>query len=219
MKKIIVSPSILSADFAKLGEELKTMESSGAEWIHFDVMDGHFVPNISFGLPVLKSIKNRHHMFNDVHIMISDPLTYGPQFADAGANLVTFHYEAVKKSKIENVISAIKAKNCKVGISIKPKTDVKKIYPYLDKVDLVLVMSVEPGFGGQAFMESSLDKIFKLDRMIKRKKLATLIEVDGGINEETGKRCVEAGVDVLVAGSYLFNKSDVKKRISHLKGE
>ena len=182
-------------------------------------MDGHFVPNISFGMPVLKSIAHTTKLFNDVHIMIDDPLTYGPEFVKAGANLVTFHYEAVNEDQVEKVISTIKESGAKVGLSIKPKTSVDKIIKYLDKIDLVLVMSVEPGFGGQSFIENSLDKIKYLRKYIDENKLNVLIEVDGGINEETAKKCRLAGVDVLVAGSYLFNKTDTKERISKLKGE
>lgn len=216
MKKTIVSPSLLSADFKNLLRDIKKVDESGAEWLHFDVMDGHFVPNISFGIPVLKDIYNVHNMLNDVHIMVSDPLTYGPLFAKNGADLVTFHYEAMP-NKIEDIIIAIRNQSAKVGISIKPNTPVELIYPYLNKVDLVLVMSVEPGFGGQSFIEDSLNKISSLRKYIDDNKLSCLIEVDGGINDITGTKCKEAGADVLVAGSYLFGHDDIKERISALK--
>lgn len=219
MKKVFVSPSLLAADFNNLKSELELMENSGASLIHFDVMDGHFVKNISFGVPVLKSICRSHHLINDVHIMISDPLTYGPIFAKNGADIVTFHYEAVKDEEVMDVIKAISDENCRVGLAIKPGTSVESILKFLPDLDLILVMSVEPGFGGQAFQEQSLEKIRKLRAYIDENNLSTLIEVDGGINDVTGSRCVAAGVDVLVAGSYLFNKSDVKKRIALLKGE
>lgn len=219
MKKVFVSPSILAADFNNLKSELELMENSGASLIHFDVMDGHFVKNISFGVPVLKSICRSHHLINDVHIMVSDPLTYGPIFAKNGADIVTFHYEAVKDEEVMDVINAISKENCRVGLAIKPGTSVESILKFLPDLDLILVMSVEPGFGGQAFQEQSLEKIRKLRAYIDENNLSVLIEVDGGINDVTGARCVAAGVDVLVAGSYLFNKSDVKKRIALLKGE
>lgn len=219
-KQLIVAPSILSADFLILADELKTIEEAGAKYIHFDVMDGHFVPNISFGIPLLDSIvKAKTKMINDVHIMISDPLKYGPLFARHGADIVTFHYEAVKKAQIEEVITAIKQAGSKVGISIKPNTNVKLILPYLKKLDLVLVMSVEPGFGGQSFMANSLDKIKTLRRFIDNNNLNVLIEVDGGINKETAKLVKDAGVDIVVAGSYLFGKTDIKQRIAGLISE
>ena len=218
MKKILVAPSILSADFTRLGEELKTIESSGADFVHFDVMDGHFVNNISFGVPVLKSINGKHHMVNDVHIMISDPKKYAKPFIDAGAQILTFHYEACSDAhEVHEVIHLIHELGCRVGLSIKPNTDVKVLDEFLNHLDLVLIMSVEPGFGGQSFMENSLDKISYLRRVIDERKLNCLIEVDGGINEETAKRCKDAGVDVLVAGSYLFGHEDVKERIALLK--
>jgi len=218
MKDMIIAPSILSADFTDLGNEIKLVEKLGAEYLHFDVMDGHFVPNISFGIPVLKSINGTHKMVNDVHIMISDPLFYAEKFCNSGADILTFHLEAIKKKEdVKKCIDLIHSKGIKVGISIKPGTPVKNVLPYLSDIDLVLVMSVEPGFGGQLFMENALDKIKELRKEISDKKLKCLIEVDGGINEETGKLCKEAGADVLVAGSYLFGHKDIKKRMESLR--
>lgn len=218
-RKKYIAPSLLAANFTNLDSELNKLKDANIKYLHYDVMDGHFVPNISFGMPVLKSIAHTTKLFNDVHIMIDDPLTYGPQFVKAGADLVTFHYEAIKEEQVEKVINIIKDCGAKVGLSIKPKTSVDKIIKYLDKIDLVLVMSVEPGFGGQSFIENSLDKIKELRKYIDENKLNVLIEVDGGINEETASKSRLAGVDVLVAGSYLFNKTNTKERISKLKGE
>ena len=218
MKKIIIAPSILSADFNNLKKEMDVVEQAGAEWLHFDVMDGHFVPNISFGIPVLKSIAHSHNMVNDVHIMISDPLKYAPEFIKSGAEYLTFHYEACKDDEeVQKVIDLIHSLNGKAGLSIKPKTDVKVVDKFLKDLDLLLVMSVEPGFGGQSFMPNALEKISHLRNEIDRNGYKCLVEVDGGINDETGKLCKEAGVDVLVAGSYLFGHEDVKARIEGLK--
>ena len=218
MKKILVAPSILSADFARLGEEIKNIEALGADFLHFDVMDGHFVNNISFGVPVLKSIHGIHHMVNDVHIMISDPLKYAKKFIENGADILTFHYEACHDDhEVHEVIHLIHELGARAGLSIKPGTDVKVIEPFLNHLDLVLIMSVEPGFGGQSFMDNSLEKISYLRKLIDERKLNCFIEVDGGINNETAKLCKDAGVDILVAGSYLFGHEDIKERIALLK--
>ncbi|MDY4848784.1 MAG: ribulose-phosphate 3-epimerase [Bacilli bacterium] len=218
MKKVYVSPSLLSADFLYLEKEIRKAEKSGAEYLHFDVMDGHFVNNISFGVPVLKSISHSHHMINDVHIMISDPKRYAEAFIKAGADVLTFHYEACKDdNEVQEVIDLIKELGAKPGISIKPNTSVDKVLPFMKDLYLVLIMSVEPGFGGQSFIECSLDKISYLSSYIKTHNYQTLIEVDGGINKETSKKCVDAGVDILVAGSYLFGHEDMEERIKEMK--
>ena len=218
MSKVYIAPSILSADFNNLKEEIKLVESLKAEYLHFDVMDGHFVPNISFGQPVLKCIAHSHSMINDVHIMISEPKRYAKEFIDCGANILTFHYEACKDIKeVEEVIDIIHSNGAKAGLSVKPNTPIEVIYPVLHKLDLVLVMSVEPGFGGQKFIPSALDKISKVKKLILEKGYQCLVEVDGGINEETGKLCKEAGVDILVAGSYLFGHKDIEERINKIR--
>jgi ribulose-phosphate 3-epimerase len=219
MSNTIVAPSILSADFLKLGEELERIEKAGAEWVHFDVMDGHFVPNISFGIPVLKSIASGHNLVNDVHIMITDPKFYAPKFIAAGADYLTFHFETCKDYReCLEVIDLIHSLGAKAGISFRPRTDVKKLVPILRFVDLVLVMSVEPGFGGQPFIKDSISKIvFLRDHKNNDPDAHYLIEVDGGINETTGQLCRLAGADVLVAGSYIFGHDDYEKRIAELK--
>ena len=218
MKEVYIAPSILSADFSKLGEEIALVESLGAEYLHFDVMDGHFVPNISFGVPVLKSISSIHQMINDVHIMISEPDKYIRKFADAGADIITFHYEACfDQDEVMDVIDLIHACGVKAGLSIKPKTPVEVLLPFLEDLDLVLVMSVEPGFGGQSFIPEALDKIVVLRNAIDEGGYHCLIEVDGGINDKTGQLCKEAGVDILVAGSYLFGNEDIKERMESLR--
>ncbi len=217
MRKIIVSPSLLSADFKCLKEEINRIEETKSEYLHFDVMDGHFVDNISFGLPVLKSIATCHHLVNDVHIMISDPLHYAKRFCDAGADVLTFHYEACKdENEIKEVIDIIHQNGVKAGLSIKPNTPIEVVYPFLKDLHLVLVMSVEPGFGGQTFMMNALDKIVKLRKYIDDHHLQTLIEVDGGINEQTAKLVKEAGVDILVAGSYIFGSDNYKEKVEAL---
>ena len=218
MKSVYIAPSILAADFKKLGEEISLVESLGAEYLHFDVMDGHFVPNISFGVPVLESISKCHQMINDVHIMISEPKKYIAKFAEAGADIITFHYEACEdQNELQDVIDMIHSYGVKAGMSIKPNTPVEVVQPFLEDLELVLVMSVEPGFGGQSFIPEALDKISYLRKMIDLNGYLCLVEVDGGITEKTAKLCKEAGVDILVAGSYLFGKADIEERMELLR--
>lgn len=209
----IIAPSILSADFNNLLEEVKSV--STAQFLHIDVMDGSFVPNISLGALVYKNLKGKVDMVFDVHLMISDPVKYAKDFVEAGADYLTFHYEAV--NDVKGTIEYYKKLGVKVGISIKPNTDVEVLNPYLEYLDLVLIMSVEPGFGGQKFMENALDKIKYLKEQRLNHKFNYLIQVDGGINEETSKLAVSAGCDVLVAGTYIFKSQDRKNLIKELK--
>ena len=212
MKNPLVSISILNANFLNLEQEIVRAQNIGIKWLHFDVMDGHFVPNISFGAPILSSISQKFKLFNDVHLMISDPTKYYLDFVKAGADLITFHLESLKsEEEVVNLVNLIKKENVKVGISIKPNTDVKKLLPFLNLIDLVLVMSVEPGFGGQKFMDTALDKIEFLSKYKDENSLQYLIEVDGGINNITYKKCASKGVDVCVIGSYLLKSEDMKK--------
>ena len=210
---MIISPSILSADFSKLREEIETV--SAAEFLHIDVMDGVFVPNISFGAKIQKEIRPHFkNMVFDTHLMIIDPIKYIKDFALAGSDYITFHVES--ESDCKATINEIKKYNVKAGISIKPNTPVSAIYDYLSDLDMVLVMSVEPGFGGQAFMPSALDKIKELKELKEKHGYSYLINVDGGINAETYKLVRDAGTDVVVAGTYLFNQKDREKAIKEL---
>lgn len=203
-----VAASILSADFANLHKDCTRLLEAGADVMHFDVMDGHFVPNISYGAPVLTCLHAAlPDVFYDVHLMISDPARYAADFAKAGADLITFHLEAVPDT-VEEVIAAIRATRCQVGISIRPGTPVEAVFPYLGVVDLILVMSVEPGFGGQKFLPTTPARIAAIRAERARLGCNTLIEVDGGINTVTGPQCIEAGVDWLVAGNSLFRAED-----------
>ena len=217
MKKIQVSPSILSADFSKLGDDIKRLEQSGADMIHVDVMDGHFVPNLTIGPPVIKSLRKYTKLPFDVHLMIDPVHKYIKDYSDAGADIITFHPEAT--TNILETINLIKSLNKKVGISLNPNTEVYAAEEYLDKIDLILVMSVHPGFGGQKFISEVLKKIKNLDQIRKEKKLNFKIEIDGGINFETSKIAVEAGVDILVSGTTIFkeNNGDLKRNIKTLK--
>ena len=203
-----VAASILSADFANLHKDCTRLLEAGADVMHFDVMDGHLVPNISYGAPVLTCLHAAlPDVFYDVHLMISDPARYAADFAKAGADLITFHLEAVPDT-VEEVIAAIRATGCQVGISIRPGTPVEAVFPYLGVVDLILVMSVEPGFGGQKFLPTTPARIAAIRAERARLGCNTLIEVDGGINTVTGPQCIEAGVDWLVAGNSLFRAED-----------
>ena len=213
-EKTIISPSILSADFANLERDIKRVEDDGADWIHVDVMDGHFVPNITIGVPVVKSLKKITKLTLDVHLMIENPDKYIEPFAKAGADILTFHYEAVRENEIVELIKKIKSYGIKAGISIKPKTRPDVLLPYLDIVDMVLVMTVEPGFGGQSFMSDCAEKI-KFIRQNAPKNL--IIQVDGGINAQTGKICKDFGANSLVAGSYIYGADDIAQAINSLK--
>ena len=209
----IISPSLLAADFARLDRELAKIEKGGAAWLHLDVMDGVFVPNISFGLPVIQSLRKVSGLTFDVHLMITDPARYAADFAKAGADLLTFHLES--GSDPEETIALIHAQGMRAGISIRPGTPVEALLPYLNQIELALVMSVEPGFGGQKFMPESLAKI----RAIRAAAPGIHISVYGGVNRETAKLCREAGADVLVAGSAVFGAEDPGRAIACLKGE
>lgn len=213
---IQISPSILSADFSRLGEEMRAIETAGAELVHIDVMDGAFVPNISFGAPVYGCVRKDCTIPFDVHLMINEPIRYLDDFVKAGADLITIHYEAT--DKVADTLSAIKERKIAAGLSIKPGTSVDAIREYLPLCDLVLVMSVEPGFGGQKFMPSAVDKIKQLADLRTELGLSYQIEVDGGINAQTAPLCIEAGVDILVAGSAVFGKPDYKAAMDALRG-
>ena len=217
MKKIQISPSILSADFSQLGNEIKRLEEGGADMIHVDVMDGHFVPNLTMGPPIIKSLRQYTNLPFDVHLMISPVHKYIKDYADAGADIITIHPEATKdlKSSIEH----IKSLNKKVGVSLNPKTKINLITTLIDKIDLVLIMSVNPGFGGQKFMPEVLGKIKELKKIRDQKNLDFDIEIDGGINFDNNKLAIEAGANILVSGTTIFkdNNGDIKKNIDLLK--
>ncbi len=211
----ILAPSILSADFTILGEQIKKTEEAGAKYLHFDVMDGIFVPSISFGLPVLKSIRRASNQIYDVHLMIEEPIRYIEEFAKAGADIITFHLEAASDPR--EVIDKIKSCGKKVGLSIKPKTPVEALMPYLEHVDMILIMTVEPGFGGQAYIDYCTDKIRETRKLLDEKGLDTDIEIDGGVTSDNVHIPLEAGANVIVAGSAVFI-GDIEENVKKLQG-
>ena len=216
MQKIQVSASILSADMCNLEAVVRTLETSGTDMLHFDVMDGRFVDNISFGIPVLEAIRKKTDLFLDVHLMISDPLHYAARFAKAGANGITFHLES--ESDPQKTIDAIHACGIPAGIVIKPNTPAEAVLPYLSSVEMVLVMTVEPGFGGQKFMADMMPKVQAIRGYIDAMNPACELEVDGGVDPQTAKVCVASGANVLVAGSAVYKAPDIPARIAELRG-
>lgn len=212
---IKISPSILSCDYSRMGEEFEKMKECGADWLHIDVMDGHFVPNITLGAPIVKCMRKCSDLVFDVHLMISDPKKYIKDFADAGADVITFHIES--DSDVSETINLITECGCIPALSVKPGTDIEKVFPYLDRLGMVLVMTVEPGFGGQGFMADMMPKVEKLRAEIQKRNLDVYIQVDGGVSLKTVEQCAKAGANVLVAGSAVFGSDDPKDTISQMR--
>lgn len=209
-EKVLIAPSILAADFGRLADEVKSVETAGADWLHIDVMDGHFVPNITIGPQVIRSVRGDTKLPFDVHLMINDPGRYLDDFINAGSDMITFHLEAIRQPR--ELAERIKKKGIPAGVSVKPGTSAEEVVPLLDVLDMVLVMTVEPGFGGQSFMSDMLDKISFL-----RKRFSGRIQVDGGITPLTARDAIAAGADVLVAGTSIFGKKDHKRAIDSLR--
>jgi ribulose-phosphate 3-epimerase len=215
MKKMLIAPSILSCDYGKMAEELERIERCGADIVHVDVMDGHFVPNITLGAPVVKCIRKYSSLPFDVHLMITDPADYVEDFINAGADSITIHLEC--DSDIDKTLSLIKEKGCKAAVSVKPKTPAEAVFDYLDKVSMVLVMTVEPGFGGQSFMEDMMPKVEAIKKEIDRRGLDVSIQVDGGIGEKTIEKAAKSGADIFVSGNALFKAEDMTAQIELFK--
>ena len=213
----LLAPSLLSADFVRLAEEIARVEAAGADWLHLDIMDGHFVPNLTFGPPVVAAIRKISKLPLDVHLMVSNPAALVEQFAEAGANYLTVHVET--EPHLHRLVNRIRELGVKPAVTLNPATSVDLLDEILSEVDMVLVMSVNPGFGGQKFIPASLDKIRRLRQKLKRLDRQVLIEVDGGVNQVTAPQLIEAGVDVLVAGSAVFGSADMKTTIAALKQE
>lgn len=218
MSKVLIAPSILAADFSRLGEEIHKVEQAGADWIHCDIMDGHFVDNISFGPAIVGFVRKQTELPLDVHLMIEHADHYVPRFIDAGANSITVHVESESKHDVEKTLQQIRDAKCRVGLTLNPETDFKLVEPFLEEIDMLLIMTVHPGFGGQSFRPEQMEKVKRVAKWNESRARKIDIEVDGGINEETARVSIENGANVLVAGTSIFKTQDYAKAIRNLRG-